>query len=134
MNEEKDDDKSDNSAFNGALQTLFRIDELIRHISIYSVNDHIVALKKNLSELLIETQGFLSKPEYIKAWKDWEYIETKKLSFDKKGNIDYDSELPNLLFKFSAWLRYKLHKHEVTMASKKDFLNGLQRLNQRYRI
>ena len=134
MDNDNKEDKTDNSAFNGALHTLERINELINHISIYYVNDHWIGLKKNLAELLIESQGFLSKPEYQKAWKDWALIDSKSIWFDNRGNVHYDDDLPKLLFKFSAWLRYKLHKHKVTMAGKSEIEDGLKRMYGKYKL
>lgn len=132
--EEFKEDKTDNSAFNGALHTLDRINELIQHISIYTVNDHFYGLKQNLRELLIEGQGFLSKTEYQKAWKDWLKIDSKTLKYDSLGNIIFDDELPNMLYKFSGWLRYKLHKHKVTMAGKKDIEDGLSNIYNKFKL
>ena len=131
---EEKEEKRDDSAFNGALQTLERINELIQHISIYSVNDHWIGLKKNLMELLIETQGFLGKTEYQKAWKDWSLIDSKTLKYNERGIVTYDEELPRLLIKFSAWIRYKLHKHKVTMAGKKEIQDGIKRLYGKYNL
>lgn len=134
MDDENKIEKSDNSAFNGALQTLERIHELIRHISIYYVNDHWIGLKKNLDELLIEGQGFLTKTEYKKAWADRNALNKLALRIGDRGDVIFDEKLPEALFMFSAWLRYKLHKHKVTMAGKKEIEDGLKRMYSKYKI
>lgn len=121
------------SAFNGAVLTLKRIDELIRHISFYAVNDHLIGYKRNLSELLIESQGCLNKTEYIKAWRDWALIEQKFISVKIiEDKLIYDIELKPLLFKFNAWIRLKLHRHLVTWAGKKELRDGLTSQYKKY--
>lgn len=126
------DKEPEEPAFNGAIQTLNRIDELIQHISAYRVNGHIIGLKENLGELLIEAQGFLTKPEFKKAWRDWDSIDSYSIDIDKDDNVIYDSALPFKLFKFSAWLRLRLHKHNITMPKKGAFVDGFNRTYSRY--
>lgn len=121
------------AAFNGSLQTLERIHNLILHISAYRVNNNIFGFRNNLSELLIESQGFLSKQEYVKAWKDWEKLAEFEISVceDEEAAV-YDDRLLLLLDRFNAWLRLKLHRHKVTMASKREMIHGLDKIKKKY--
>lgn len=135
MKEEKESENNKNeSAFNGSLNTLERIHELIQHISAYMVNGHLLGVKENLGELLIESQGFLTKVEYKKAWIDWEKINKIKLTITDDGNIIFEEELKDKLFKFSAWLRLKLHRHKVTIAPKAELIDGLTNVYSKYKI
>ena len=123
------------SAFNGAVQTLSRIDELIRHISSYNVNDELKGVYENLSELYIESQGFLSKPELKTLKNKWDNVNIywKKTTIKEEEYI-YSSELKRVLWSFSAWIRLKLHRHKVTMAGKKEIADALSNLYKKYNI
>jgi len=120
------------SAFNGALHTLERINELINHIIAYRVNNHIIGFKENLAELLNETQGIFNKQEFKKAWADWEKIEKYEIIIDDDGNISYDPELYIKLLKFSSWIRLRLQRHKVTWASKDEIQKGVTYLQKKY--
>lgn len=122
-----------NSAFNGALQTLERIHLIILDIHKYKVNDHVIGYKENLWLLLVESQGFLNKDELQKARKDWQAITGFKILLDKEAEVcTFDTKLLDCLDDFYIWLRLRLHKSEVTMPKKKDFINGMNKLIQRY--
>jgi hypothetical protein len=103
--------------WNGSLATLERIHNLICDITRYDVNGNFLGYRNNLKELYFETRGFLSKPERIKARKEWEAIESMTLIVDaENGTASYDLLLPKALDRFNSWLRLRLHRHNVTMA------------------
>lgn len=123
------------SAFNGAVQTLGRIDELIRHISSYNVNDELKGVYENLSELYIESQGFLSKPELKTLKNKWDKVNYSwKKTIIKNDEYIYCSDLKSVLWSFSAWIRLRLHRHKVTMAGKKEIADALSNLYKKYNI
>ena len=133
MNKKKDSvDKVEDNVFNGSLATLMRIDELIRHISIYRVNHHLLGFKENLGELLIESQGFLNFHENKKAWDDWENINNLKLDFDSDGNVIFDDSLFNALVELSSYLRLRLKKNKVTWAKARDFGDNFNNFYKKY--
>ena len=131
MNEEK---REFMTAFNGSIDTLQRINTLIQHISIYRSNGHLQGFKENLGELFIECQGFLTKDELKKAKRDWTEINEMRLDITESGHVVYDKKLMQKMIDYSSWLRLKLHKHEVTMASKSDLKRGFDKLYQRYNL
>lgn len=118
--------------FNGSIDTLNRINELIKHISAYRVNGHWIGMKENLGELLVEAQGCLSKEEYKKGWKDFLEIDQYPITVNDEGLLVYDEELPIKLKKFNQWLRLKLYKHKLTMAKGWGGYDKLQLLRKRY--
>lgn len=129
----KKNDETDEAPFNGALDTLGRIDELINCVSQARVNQDIFVFRENLGELLIEGQGFLTKPQYKKAWGDWKKIEKLKLILHGDGSITFDEELFPALISFSSWLRLRLHKQKVTMAGSRSFPSDMKsKLKNRY--
>lgn len=121
------------SPFNGSLDTLSRINNLINSISSYRVNGHWWGMKENLGELLDESQGCLGKDELKKAWRDWEEIEAMDIKINENDDtVSYDDALPLKLKKFSSWLRLKLYRHNLTMAKSSGSLDKFQMLYKRY--
>lgn len=132
--EVKDSEEVQDSPFNGSLDTLSRINQLITDISSYRVNNHWLGMKENLGELLNEAQGCLSKAEYKKAWADWEKIEAQQIVINDDESISFDENLPVMLKRFSSWLRLKLYRHNLTMAKTSGGLDKLQMMYNRYGI
>jgi len=130
---QKPEDKHD-SPFNGSLDTLSRINELIKDISNYRVNNHWLGMKENLGELVIEAQGCLQKEELKKAWTDWGEIEKLQIKVNDEGTVTYDEELPKKLKQFSRWIRLKLYRHNLTMAKTSGSLDKFQMMYKRYGI
>ena len=128
---DKDSDIPD-SPFNGSLDTLARLNDLIKAVSDYRVNNHWLGMKENLGELLNEAQGCLSKDEYNKAWKDWGEIESFDISINENGSVTFDDKLPLKLKKFSSWIRLKLYRHNLTMAKISGGLDKFQMMYKRY--
>ena len=131
---DNEDKKEDNTPFNGSLDTLSRINQLIIDISDYRINQHWIGLRENLGELLNEAQGCLSKGEYEKAWKDWESIEALEITINSDGTLTYDDSVPFKLKKFSSWLRLKLYKHNLTMAKSFGSIDKMANLSKRYNL
>jgi len=131
----KDDDSAEESPFNGSLDTLARINNLIEDISFYNINSNIIGLKANLYELLIEGQGCLNKSEFKKAWEDWEKLDKIEIELDyEKGTYTFDDQLIIFLQKFNQWLRLKLYRHNLTMAKSSGSLDKFQMMYKRYGI
>lgn len=128
------EDKELGVAFNGSLHTLDRINGLLVDICVYSVNDHILAYKNNLRELFKETQGFLTKPEFKLAWDKWQEILKFEIVKTDDDTIKFDSKLADLLQTFDFWLRLKLHRHHITMATKKEYLLGMEKIKKKYNL
>lgn len=143
-NEKKDKGENDfTSAFNGSLDTLDRIGTLLKLCSDYCVNDNIRGYKRNLWELLKESQGFLKSEEIKTARKIWIGDKDKKrkgikdydISYDEDNDkYSYDKELFDLLEKFDFWIRLKLHRQQVTMAKRRDMIDKMVGLKNRYGI
>ncbi len=129
-------DKKDavfSAAFNGSLQTLDRIHELLQHCSAYCVNEHVVGYRQNLKEIFKEAQGFLSKAELLVANKKWGEVEGYSVVVDQeRDTATFDEGLLVALEAFDFWIRLKLHRHHVTMASKREFQHGLKHMMSRY--
>ena len=125
------DRESVSVAFNGSLQTLDRIHEILCCMSKYAANGHIVGWKANLKELFKEAQGFLTTAERETAWKKWRKIELCPIVI-KDDVAKWDASLETALDELDFWLRLKLHTHKVTMASKKEWQHGLQKLAKKY--
>ena len=119
-------------AFNSSIATLERINEYIIHADLYLVNDHIFGFEKNLFLLYVHSRGFLDKPELEKADKDWDEIE----KFDIVVKDDEVEVFDDLLFikmiKLYKWLVFKLHKHKITMATKREGSFGTEKLMKKY--
>jgi hypothetical protein len=120
------------SAFNGALHTLDRVNELIKSVTSYRVNEHLLGFKLNLRELLIEGQGFLKQPEFKEAWLKWAEIESFPVVIDREeGKVSFDHRLWPKLDDFNSWLRLKLHENHVTMVSRKEWEAGISKVRKR---
>ena len=132
--DKKDKDEGLSIAFNGSVQTLDRINDLLVHCSLYAVNDHILGYYRNLKELFKESQGFLSQAELKTAWNKWEKVRAYTLAQDTENNLIVDSELFEALEGFDFWIRKKLHNHKVTMALKQEWLSGMEKINRRYKL
>jgi len=126
--------EEENTPFNGSLDTLSRIHQLIIDISDYRINQNWLGMRENLGELLNEGQGCLHKAEFVKAWKDWEKIESFDISINDEGVVSFDSELPIKLKKFSSWLRLRLYRHNLTMAKSFSGMDKMANLTKRYNI
>jgi hypothetical protein len=122
------------SAFNGALHTLERIHNLINHVAIYHVNGNLLGYRNNLEELMIEGQGFFTREERVKGWRDFAYIRSLRLQILEDGGQKFDENLPGALDDFNRWLRLKLHNHKVTIAGRNEIMQGLGKIAKRYGI
>jgi hypothetical protein len=132
IQQDKPIDDLQRMAFNGSVDTLKRIDELIIHVQIYSSNFHTLGFKENLRLLLYQCRGFLTKVERKKARKDWDEIEKLKLVINDDGTFTEDEELRKKLLKIFEWLQYKLVVHEITMVKRADFDIGIDKAKSRY--
>lgn len=119
-------------AFNSSLATLERINEYIVHADSYLVNDHIIGFKKNLFLLYVHSRGFLTKPELLKADKDWNVVDGFDISVKDDELVVYDDQLYIQMVRMYKWLVFRLHKHKVTMASKKEGFWGVDKIMKKY--
>jgi hypothetical protein len=130
--------EEEKSVFNGSLDTLTRINNLIIDISLYRVNEHWFGMKENLGELLVEAQGCLSESknnnEFKELWGEWNEIEEMVIVFNDDGTLTFDEKLPKALKDFNAKLRLKLYRHDLTMAKASGFVDRLSRLSNHYGI
>lgn len=131
---EEQQQKEAEAAFNGSLQTLDRIHALLNDASKYVVNEHLLGYKANLRELFKESQGFLNAAERKRAWSMWLKIAAIPIIRDDEDNITFDSQLWDLLEAFDFWLRFKLHKHHVTMVTKQQLEFGISKIAKKYGI
>jgi hypothetical protein len=120
--------------WNMSLMTLKRIDELLKHCQVYSVNNHVLGLKNNLFEIYKESKGWLNSKEIKTADKQWSKINEYEIKIENDILV-FDNDLKPLLDKFDFWIRYKLHKKKVTFDSK-DISNnrGLSGLGKKYNL
>lgn len=132
------DDKSDKafqSEFTGSIQSIIRLDQLLKDCSSYAVNEIVIGFRNNLREVLKEGQGYLTRQEYIKAFKDWKEIEGYDISIDEDNiTVKFDSALLKKLHEFDFWLRHRLFKRGATMGAKAEFTHGMQKLMTKYGI
>lgn len=110
------------STFNMSLATLERIDQVLIDLTKYNVNDHHLAVKKNLRELHKEliTASKLEKDETKDLDNEWEAIDKLDCYFTKRGVLIFDKELPKKLDKFDFNLRHLLRKKKISMAKGED--------------
>lgn len=130
----KEKQKADDQilAFNSSIATLERINEYIIHADLYLANDHIFGFKQNLYLLYIHSRGFLEKPELEKADRDWEKIKGFSIVVMDDEKVVFDDKLLVCMTDFYMWLLFKLHKHRVTMASKREGSYGTEKLMKKY--
>lgn len=125
-------DEVQEAAFNGALHTLDRVNDIIKSVTAYHVNQHIQGYKANLDELMIESQGFLKKGELEEGWTAWEHIESFPIRRDEDlDRLVFDSRLWEHLNLFNRWLRLKLHENHVTMVDRKEWESGIMKVRKK---
>lgn len=119
-------------SFNMSLQTLSRIDEILKDCSFYAVNNNILGYMRNLRELNKEAVGFYDKEELKKSFGFWRIINKyEKDIIMSEEKLSYDEKLIVVLDTFDIWVRILLHKKKITF-SMKDAKSGLNRLDQKY--
>lgn len=118
--------------FNMAIATLERIDELLKDCANYCVNNHVIAYKRNLKEVLKEAWGHLTKEERKVSINKWTSINEIKIVVLEDG-LEYDSKLKDLLEDFDFWIRWKLHDHNLTF-SRKEANKGLEAQYNKYGV
>lgn len=133
---EKADDNLLRAVFNGSIDKLKRMNEIIVHASSYSVNENIRGLKHNLRELLRESHGVLNS-KVRRAFKDrwWKKggLEEISISFGKHGAIIFDPDDLLRLNRFFFDLTSALDKDNVTW-SRKEMKDGFSRLRDFYGV
>jgi len=132
--EPKEKQKADEQgvAFNSSIATLERINEYIIHADLYLANNHIFGFKQNLYLLYIHSRGFLEKPELEKADRDWNKIKAFSIVVKDDDKVVFDDNLSVSMHDFYMWLLFKLHRHRVTMALKREGSYGTEKLMKKY--
>lgn len=132
---DKPKEKTFESEFTGSVQSILRLDQLLKDCSFYSVNDILIGFKNNLREILKEGQGYLSSQELKKAVKDWDEIESFDIVVDENNMVvKFDHDLLKKLHKFDFWVRMRLFKRGALMGSKKEHAFGMKKLMKKYGI
>ncbi len=101
--------ESERPVFNMGIATLQRIDDILKDLSEYNVNQNFLAVKYNLLELYKESLIVLVKDDKVleEAAKQWKVIKEKNIEANRSG-LDFDDDVPDLLTEFEFFLRKKL--------------------------
>ena len=109
---------SQGSTFNMSLESLSRINDLLKDCSNYSVNGNWLGLKNNLLEIYKELVrcSEVDKGKLEEVKKRWGVIDGLKCFFDKRGLLIYDPKIPVLLTEFDFFISRLLYEKGLTMA------------------
>lgn len=125
------------SVFNGSIDKLKRIDELIKDCSFYAVNEGLRGFKHNLRELYRETGVFMNKDQKKKSNAVWwgekgkPGIEETTIAYKEDGSQIFDPGLYLRLNKFFFFLTKILDETGVTWA-RKEMRDGFKSLAKKY--
>ena len=110
------------SVFNMSLESLSRINELLKSCSTYSVNSNWLGLRNNLLEVYKELVrcSKLKDEEKMELKTRWETLQLLKCGIDKRGLLIYDERLPALLTEFDFFIGSMLFKQGLSMAKSED--------------
>jgi hypothetical protein len=121
------------AAFNGALDTLQRLNTYIQDTNKYKLLKNWYGYRENLELVLIESQGFLDKGELVTLRNKWDKVSACKVVYVEESEKQvFDPLLPGLLDDLLWWVRLKLHKHHVTMAPKREWDSGVSKMYKKY--
>jgi len=110
------------SPFNMSLESLKRINDLLRHCSDYGVNFNWVGLKNNLLEVYKEllTCAKVSEEDLEALSTKWSKIDSVSCGFNKRGILVFGEDIPKLLTEFDFFVRKLIYKYGLSMARSED--------------
>ena len=121
------------TAFNGAIATLERINDLLKDSASYRVQEDILNYKANIRELIKESLPFLKKQQHDKLLRDWYKLQSYEITIND-FSVSYDRELIEELDKLDLWLRKWLHKEKVTFWKHDKTKSGFEAVAENYGI
>lgn len=118
--------------FNISLESLMRINGLIKDLQNYGVNYHVIAFKNNLYELKIECIGFLDAREWGHSEKLWAIIEKYEIEIGEDTLI-YKKEIWQDMNKLRVYLIGKLYSKKILFLSNTR-KTKTQRIREKYNL
>lgn len=117
-------------AFNGAVNTLDRINQLLIDMQKYRVNNNPLGHRANLFELYKEVYPMLTQKEQEKAKKQRRIIKEYAVTQDEDtGELFFDEELFDELDELDLYLRSALVKKKISFA----FFTSVDKMAALYR-